>query len=281
MEILSAVDAMRERSDSLRRDGRTIVFVPTMGYLHEGHLSLMREGLRHADALVVSIFVNPIQFGPAEDLSTYPRDPETDARLAEEMGVSILFTPSGDSLYPSRYQTYVQLQDLPEHLCGISRPVHFRGVATVVAKLFNIVRPHVAVFGQKDYQQLLVIRQMTQDLDFGINIIGAPTVRESDGLAMSSRNANLEPALRPSALSLYKSLGKAQTMLREGARDASRIIGEISDFITSHPGTEIDYVSVCNPDTLEDVDMIEKEALMALAVKVGGVRLIDNAMLTP
>ncbi len=272
---------MREHSDNLRRNGRTIVFVPTMGYLHEGHLSLMREGLKHGDSLIVSIFINPAQFGPAEDLTTYPRDLGKYIRLAEKEGVDILFTPGEDDLYPGRYQTYVKLEDLPNHLCGINRPVHFRGVATVVTKLFNIVNPHVAVFGQKDYQQLLVIKQMSQDLNFGVRIVGAAIIREPDGLAMSSRNANLKPELRSSALALFKSLNNAQILLKKGIKKASKIIAEISDFISSHPETEIDYVSICDPETLEDMETIEKQALMALAVKVGSVRLIDNIMLIP
>jgi len=281
IEIISAINEMRERSNNLRCSDRTIVFVPTMGYLHEGHLSLIREGLKHGDFLIVSIFINPTQFGPAEDLSTYPRDLTRDIELAEKEGAALLFTPSEDNLYPENYQTYVKLEALPNYLCGVNRPVHFRGVATIVTKLFNIVNPHVAVFGRKDYQQLLILKQMTRDLNFGIRIVGSAIVREPDGLAMSSRNANLKPELRSSALALFKSLNKAQKLLKKGIKDACIIITEISDFISSHPETEIDYVSICDSETLESVDTIEKQALMALAVKVGSVRLIDNMMLIP
>ncbi len=271
---------MQDGTDRLRRKGRTIAFVPTMGYLHEGHLSLIREGEKHGDHVVLSIFVNPTQFGPEEDLDAYPRSIENDLALAEKEGVDTVFLPNEKDLYPERYETYVSQETLPNHLCGLNRPIHFRGVATVVTKLFNIVKPHVAVFGQKDYQQLLVIKQMVRDLNFGIEIIGAPTLRESDGLAMSSRNANLPAHLRPSARSLSQSMHHAQDLLHRGETDAHVIIQETSDYISSHPETDIDYVSLCDPNTLVDVDSILPQTLMALAVKVGGVRLIDSMILT-
>lgn len=272
---------MQTRSDALRAEGKTLAFVPTMGYLHEGHLSLMREGAKRGDVLILSIFVNPAQFGPGEDLDAYPRDMGRDIALADREGVDIIFTPTEKDLYPEGYQTYVKLDALPNHLCGLSRPVHFRGVATVVAKLFNIVRPHVAVFGSKDYQQVLVIEQMVRDLNFNIEIIGAPIVRESDGLAMSSRNANLPEHLRSSALALHQSLNKAQALVHQGTTDAEAVISEVSAYILSHPETEIDYVRICSPETLEDIEILVEPALMALAVKVGGVRLIDNMLLAP
>jgi len=277
---MESIAAMQERSAALRRDGSILAFVPTMGYLHDGHLSLMREGKKRGDVLIGSIFVNPTQFGPGEDLDAYPRDLGRDFGLAEKEGVDILFTPSAGDLYPEGYQTYVELDTLPNHLCGISRPIHFRGVATVVTKLFNIVQPHVAVFGLKDYQQVQVIRRMVSDLNLAIEIVGAPTVREPDGLAMSSRNANLPAHLRASALTLVKSLSRAQTLLDQGVRDSSDVISDVSRFILSHPETEIDYVRICDPETLEDADTLGGRNLMALAVKVGGIRLIDNSILT-
>jgi pantoate--beta-alanine ligase len=252
-----------------------------MGYLHEGHLALMREGRKHGDALIVSIFVNPKQFGPAEDLQRYPRDLDRDVTLAESVGVDVVFAPEAGAVYEDRFQTHVDLELLPRHLCGPSRPNHFRGVATVVAKLFNIVRPRVAIFGEKDYQQLAVIRRMVRDLNFGIKIIGVPTVREPDGLAMSSRNTYLSEEERRSSMSLFKSLQLAQQAVSEGVSDAQALMRSTSEFIVSYPHTKIDYVTVCDPDTLEDVNRIDGPALMALAVWVGGTRLIDNTILEP
>jgi pantoate--beta-alanine ligase len=252
-----------------------------MGFLHEGHLSLMREGKKHGDDLVVSIYVNPTQFGPGEDFESYPRDPERDVELVRKEGVDALFTPDATSTYGPRYQTYIELEKLPNHLCGISRPIHFRGVATIVTKLFNIVKPHVAVFGQKDYQQLVVIRQMVRDLDFAIKIVGGATVREPDGLAMSSRNNYLSPAQRISALSLYNALVHAQTLVESEITDASRIIEAASGLIKSHKETEIDYIAICDTETLVDVKTVDRPVLMALAVKVGKSRLIDNMILNP
>ena len=281
IEIIKSTQEMQARSDRNRREGKTIVFVPTMGYLHAGHLSLMREGLKHGDDLVVSIFVNPTQFGPGEDLDQYPRDFERDIELTRQEGVDAIFAPDEKEVYGPRYQTSVSLEKLPNHLCGISRPIHFRGVATVVAKLFNIVKPHVAVFGQKDFQQLIVIRQMVQDLNFDIKIVGAPIVREPDGLAMSSRNTYLTPEQRISALSLSKSLQNARRRVENGEKDSANIIEAAADLINSHPETVIDYIAVCDPETLDDVKTINKPVLMALAVKVGTTRLIDNMILEP
>jgi pantoate--beta-alanine ligase len=252
-----------------------------MGFLHEGHLALMREGRKRADELVLSIFVNPAQFGPDEDLETYPRNLERDLELAENEGVNTVFTPTAKELYGNEFQTYVNLEKLPHHLCGISRPVFFRGVATVVSKLFNIVKPHIAIFGQKDFQQLAVIRQMVKDLNFDIDIIGVPTVREADGLAMSSRNAYLSGEERPAALSLYQSLQNAKASLESGQTDADEILKDATRLITTFPGTEIDYINICNPDTLDDINVIKGPVLMALAVKVGNTRLIDNMVISP
>lgn len=281
IEIIASAKKMQDRADRLRREGRTIAFVPTMGFLHEGHLSLMREGRRRCDDLVVSIFVNPTQFGPGEDLGAYPRNLKRDLELVEQVGGDAVFTPSAEELYGKNYQTYVSLEKLPSHLCGLSRPTHFRGVATVVSKLFNIVKPHVAVFGEKDFQQLAVIRQMVEDMNFDVQIIGSPTLREADGLAMSSRNSYLTAGQRKSALCLYLSLQKAQEMVAADIRDVKRIVEEISTFIRSFPETQIDYVAICDPATLDDVDMIQGPCLMALAVKVGKTRLIDNTILKP
>ena len=272
---------MQNRAEQIRTSGQTIAFVPTMGYLHEGHLSLMKRGRKLADRLVASIFVNPAQFGPNEDLSTYPRDPERDATLAEDAGVDILFMPGEAELYPAGYETYIVQTHLPDHLCGLSRPGHFRGVATIVAKLFNITKPHFAVFGEKDYQQLAVIRKMTGDLNFDTEIIGAPTVREPDGLAMSSRNKFLSEKQRQSALILYRCLTEARRAVAEGETDPRRIIEKNEAAIKSEADTVIDYIKICHPDTLEDIDAIDRPVLMALAVKVGDTRLIDNLMLFP
>lgn len=281
IEIITTAKEMQARSDRIRRQGTTIVFVPTMGFLHEGHLTLMREGKKRGEDLVVSIFVNPKQFGPGEDLEAYPRDLERDLELVRKEGVNAVFTPYPGEMYGERFQTFVELEKLPKHLCGISRPLFFKGVATVVTKLFNIVKPHVAVFGQKDFQQLTVIRQMVRDLNLDITIIGSPTVREPDGLAMSSRNTYLTPEQRLSALSLNKSLKKAQTLVENGLRDADEIIDAAAALIRSHPETEIDYISVCDPETLDDLVTIDRPALMALAVKIGKARLIDNMILKP
>jgi pantoate--beta-alanine ligase len=281
IQIITTIKEMQQRSDQMRRREDTIVFVPTMGFLHEGHLSLMREGKRYGNDLVVSIFVNPTQFGPGEDLETYPRDIERDFDLIRKEGVNAVFVPEVFEIYGESFQTHIELDKLPNHLCGISRPVFFKGVATIVIKLFNIVKPHVAVFGQKDYQQFIVIRQMVCDLNLDIKIVGAPTIRESDGLAMSSRNTYLTQKQRISALSLYKSLKKAQKLLDDGIQDAATIVDSVSKLIRSYPETEIDYINICHPETLDDMKTIDRPVLIALAVKVGKARLIDNVILKP
>jgi pantoate--beta-alanine ligase len=272
---------MQARSDRMRRQFKTIVFIPTMGFLHEGHLSLIKEGHKHGDDMVVSIFVNPTQFGPGEDLASYPRNLERDLVLLQKEGVNAVFTPDAKEIYSREFQTYVTLEKLPKYLCGASRPIHFRGVATIVAKLFNTVKPHVAVFGRKDYQQLIVVRQMVYDLNFGIEIIGAPTVREPDGLAMSSRNTYLTPEQRISALSLYKSFQKAKELIKSGIKDAATIIDEATKLIQSYPETDIDYIAICDTETLVDIQTINGPVQMLLAVQVGKARLIDNMLLNP
>ncbi len=280
MEVIEGVGQMQMRAERLRQAGHTICLVPTMGFLHEGHLTLMRIGKAHADILILSIFVNPTQFGPSEDYEAYPRDTEGDLLKAERMGADIVFMPRADEMYGKGFQTKVSLGDLTRHLCGRSRPDHFDGVATVVAKLFNITKPHLAVFGQKDYQQLAVITRMVRDLNMDIEIIGAPTVRETDGLAMSSRNSYLDPEARRSALCLKEAMDLADGMVKQGERDARVIKRAIEALIEGVPLARIDYVSMCDPVTLDPVETMERETLLALAVRVGKTRLIDNRMLS-
>jgi pantoate--beta-alanine ligase len=279
MEIIKTIDHMQQASDAIRMEGESLALVPTMGFLHEGHLTLMRAGKDHCDRLVVSLFVNPTQFGPNEDFEAYPRDTEGDLKKAEDAGADIVFMPSSKEMYPKGAQTSVVVKDLPRHLCGLSRSGHFDGVTTVVAKLFHIVKPHAAVFGQKDYQQLAVISRMVMDLDMDIRIIGVPTVREADGLAMSSRNSYLNPEERRSALSLKKSLDLAQRLFHEGEENALMVKDFVRSYILEHPYTEIDYIALCDPVTLEDVVTLADGTLMALAVRVGKTRLIDNGRL--
>ncbi len=279
MEIIAGVKEMRRRSEQLRMERKTIAFVPTMGYLHEGHLSLMQEGRKMGDVLAISIFVNPTQFGPGEDYERYPRDMKRDLQLAREVGVDIVFTPSTQEMYPPEFQTSVEVEKVTKNLCGISRPHHFRGVTTVVAKLFNIVKPHLALFGQKDYQQLATIKRMMEDLNMDIEIIGLPTVRETDGLAMSSRNTYLKSKERKAAQSLYRSLCRGEELFHQGEKSAAAILQEIRGIIEAEQLTQIDYAKICNPQTLEDIEEIEDEGVIALAVKIGKTRLIDNLIL--
>jgi pantoate--beta-alanine ligase len=276
MEIIDNVTGMQKRCEEIRREGKTIALVPTMGFLHDGHLELMREGNWLADILVISIFVNPTQFGPIEDYQDYPRDMEGDLKKAEGAGVDIVFTPSVEEMYPEGFQTKVVVERVTKYLCGLSRPGHFEGVATVVAKLFNIIKPHIAIFGQKDFQQLTVIRRMVRDLNMDIEIIGIPTIREPDGLAMSSRNKYLNTEERKSALCLKKSIDMTLGLIKEGERDAEKLKIAIRESILKHPFTDIDYVSICNPFSLEEIETIQGKALLAIAIKVGKTRLIDN-----
>ncbi len=272
---------MQEWARAKKKNSKTISFVPTMGYLHQGHISLLEKGKPLCDELVLSIFVNPSQFGPNEDLDAYPTDMENDLRLAEAAGVTAVFLPQKQDIYPQDYQTRISLDSLPHHLCGKCRPVHFGGVATVVTKLFNIVMPDVAIFGKKDYQQFQIIRRMTLDLDFDIEILGGEIVREPDGLAMSSRNAYLTADQRESALSLSRSVRKAAQAVARGEKNPGVIQTEITAFIQSFPQTSIDYISFCDPATLEPVKIIDKQILVALAVRVGKTRLIDNLLIDP
>lgn len=252
-----------------------------MGYLHEGHLKLLTECRKKCDYLILSIFVNPTQFSANEDLSSYPTDLEEDLKLAKECGVDAVFTPEKESLYENEYETYVELENLPHHLCGLSRPIHFRGVATIVTKLFNIVKPQVAAFGEKDFQQLAIIRKMVKDLNFDIEIIGVPIVREEDGLAMSSRNSYLSTSQRKTALVLSRSLAHAKSAVEKGIVSTGEIACDIENLINSKPETNIDYITFCNPHTLKPVSSITEETLLALAVNVGETRLIDNSIIKP
>ena len=267
---------MQSFSTSLRMDGNKIAFVPTMGYFHEGHLSLMKEAKNMADCLVVSIYVNPTQFGPKEDFSKYPRDLDRDLKMAESVNVDVIFFPPDKEMYPANYQTYVDVEKVTQNLCGMSRQGHFRGVATVCNKLFNIVKPDFAVFGKKDFQQFVTIKRMVDDLNIDIQIVGSPTVRESDGLAMSSRNKYLNKDERKSALTLFKALKLAQKLYSNGEKKSSVIITEVEKLIKRASFTAIDYIKICDTRTLKDADKIKNQSVIALAVKVGNTRLIDN-----
>jgi pantoate--beta-alanine ligase len=269
---------MSSISDELRKSGKTIVLVPTMGNFHEGHLSLMREGRRRGDVLVVSLFVNPTQFGEGEDYDIYPRDFSRDKGLIEGIGVDIIFVPTTEEMYPEGYQTFVEVERVTKPMEGQFRPIHFRGVTTVVAKLFNIVKPHMAIFGQKDFQQLVVIRRMVEDLNMGVEIIGMPIVRERNGLAMSSRNSYLTFDQRKSALSLNRSLQKASQLFRSGERNPGKIIDAVRGMIEPERDITIEYVEVRDAKTLEEIEIIEGPSVIALAAKVGKVRLIDNVI---
>jgi pantoate--beta-alanine ligase len=278
MRIITSLPRMKAASARLKAAGRTIGFVPTMGYFHQGHLSLVRASRKAADATVVSIFVNPTQFGPGEDLARYPRDLARDARMLRAEGTDILFLPRAADMYPPGYKTYVQVHELQNKLCGRSRPIHFRGVCTVVLKLFNIIRPDLAFFGQKDAQQAVIIRRMVRDLDLDVKIEVKPIVRDADGLALSSRNAYLGPAERKAALALTRSLKEAKIMVARGQRKAAVLIKRMRSHLRKEPLVRVDYVAVVDPEELEPLSLIEDEALIALAVFVGRTRLIDNVM---
>jgi pantoate--beta-alanine ligase len=280
MEIISEPREMRARALKWRAQGQKVVLVPTMGYFHRGHLSLMEYGRTLGDQVVVSLFVNPTQFGPSEDYQQYPRDPERDSALAREVGVDVLYTPSTEAMYPEGYQTYVMVEQLTRGLCGPSRPGHFRGVATVVLKLFNQVQPHAAIFGEKDYQQLQVIKRLAADLDVPVEVVGRPIVREPDGLAMSSRNTYLNPEERRAALCLYRALLAARELVVSGAKSRESILEAVRQIIMSTPHTDIDYAALVHPETLKEVDAIHGEARLALAVRVGKTRLLDNTLLS-
>jgi pantoate--beta-alanine ligase len=280
MEIIEKVKDMQAYSQDLRVEGKVITFVPTMGYLHEGHLSLMKEGRKRGDVLVVSVFVNPTQFGPGEDFKQYPRDFESDNKMMESVGVDVVFYPGAEEVYPEGYQTYVTVEDVTKNLCGMSRPHHFRGVATVCAKLFNCVLPHIAIFGRKDYQQLKVIEKMVKDMNMDVGIIGMPIVREPDGLAMSSRNEYLDKKERKAALCLYNAILAVREQFENGERRVGALTDRAVGVIMDEELATIDYVKLAHPEAITDlVGVVWDRALLALAVRIGKTRLIDNTVL--
>lgn len=280
LTVTNSIIAQQELSRRLARKGKTIAIVPTMGALHEGHLSLIRYGLKKADVVVTTIFVNPTQFAPTEDLNRYPRDPQGDLKKIKQAGGQIVFMPSPREIYPEAFETYVSVENLTRTLEGASRPTHFRGVTTIVAKLFNIVRPDIALFGMKDYQQAMVLKRMTTDLNWPIEFIIRPTVREKDGLALSSRNRFLSPELRAQAPALYRSLKAARQMVRDGQTDAAAVEAEMRRIIAQDaPIAVIDYIAFTEMESLKPVTVIGKNTVASLAARFETVRLIDNLKL--
>lgn len=281
MRVIDTVAEMQQQANQWRREGLVIGFVPTMGYLHQGHLELMRCAKGKSDRVVVSIFVNPTQFAPGEDFERYPRDLDRDMGLMHSVGVDAVFTPTVADMYPEGYQTYVEVGEVTRPLCGAKRPGHFRGVTTVVAKLFHIVKPHVAVFGEKDYQQLLTIRRMVRDLAMDVEIVGHPIVREPDGLAMSSRNVYLSEEERREALLLSQALAEATRLARSGERAAAALVSAAQRVLEQGSRVRIDYAELRDADTLQEMDTLDRPGVLALAAYVGKARLIDNAVLRP
>ena len=280
MKIIKSVSDMSAEAARLRGEGKRISFVPTMGNLHEGHLSLMRMAKPLGDVLVISIFVNPLQFEPGSDFDAYPRTFQDDLEKSGAVGVDIVFAPTETDLYPEGFQTTVEVTKISKGLCGDFRPGHFKGVATVVLKLFNIVKPHVAIFGEKDFQQLCVIRRMVRDLNLDVEIVGHPTVRESDGLAMSSRNQYLSPEERKHATLLYQLLKKAQELFKKGEKRTQRLIADVQNGLSRDPLISVEYVSIRDRETLESLGKtIDRPAVLAIAVHIGKTRLIDNIFL--
>lgn len=280
MEVVSTVAAARAAVGAARAQGKVIGVVPTMGALHEGHLSLIRRARAECGFVVVTLFVNPTQFGPTEDLSRYPRPFEADCELSAGAGADLMFAPPVEEVYPSGFSTYVTVEGLTQGLCGASRPTHFRGVTTVVSKLFNMVGPDRAYFGEKDYQQLQVIRRMTRDLDFPVEIVPCPIVREADGLALSSRNRYLSPEERRSALTLSQGLGAARELYRRGERDGGALIAAARGPLEADPQVRVDYVELVDAETLEPARQVEHPAVLAVAAFLGKTRLIDNTVLS-
>lgn len=277
MKIVSTIEEVRAQVKEWKKEGQSIGFVPTMGYLHEGHMSLI-DAAGENDKVVVSIFVNPMQFGPTEDLANYPRDLEHDAKLCEEHGVDLIFHPTPEEMYGDQFYSYVDMDVLTKELCGLSRPVHFRGVCTVVTKLFNIVTPDRAYFGQKDAQQLAVIKRMVKDLNMPLTITGCPIIREADGLAKSSRNTYLSIEEREAALVLSRSIFLGKEMVEKGERDCKKILAAMTAEIEKEPLAKIDYVKIVDLDTMQQVEKIDRGILAAIAVYIGKTRLIDNFM---
>ena len=276
MKIVKTVDEVRAQVKEWRKEGLSVGLVPTMGYLHEGHQSLIKKSVEQNDRTVVSVFVNPMQFGPTEDLESYPRDLEADARLVESTGGDLIFNPEPEEMYKDGFCSFVNMTGLPDALCGLTRPVHFKGVCTVVNKLFNIVKPDRAYFGEKDAQQLAIIMRMVKDLNMDIEIVGCPIIRETDGLAKSSRNIYLTPEERKAAVILSKSVALGKKMVAEGEKDAKKIVTAMKELINSEPLATIDYVEMVDMDTMKAIDEVKGHVLCAMAVKFGKARLIDN-----
>lgn len=281
MKICTRIEQIRFASGKARREGNRVGLVPTMGALHEGHLSLVRAAKSQCDVVAVSIFVNPTQFGPNEDFAKYPRTFERDCHLLENESVDLVFAPSAEEMYPAGAVTYVTVESLSDRLCGRSRPGHFRGVTTVVSKLFHIVEPDVAFFGQKDAAQVAIIQRMVRDLNIPVEIVVCPIVREPDGLAMSSRNAYLAPEQRKAALALSRALGHVQRVFDGGERNAARLIEAGKQVIAEEPSVRLDYLEIVDPESLKAMDLVSTTSLVALAAFVGTTRLIDNVVLTP
>lgn len=276
IKVVSTVEETRAQVKDWRKHGLTVGLVPTMGYLHEGHQSLIKKAVAENDRVVVSVFVNPIQFAPNEDLETYPRDLEADTKLCDSTGADLIFHPTPDEMYPEGFSTHIQMDNLTKELCGKTRPTHFGGVCTVVGKLFNIVQPDKAYFGQKDAQQLAIIKRMVRDLNFDIGIVGCPIIREPDGLAKSSRNTYLNAVERKAALILSKSIELGKQLVAGGERDAQTIIKAMTDKINTEPLAKIDYVNAVDALNIEPLETLRGEVLIAIAVYIGKTRLIDN-----
>ena len=281
VKIITKIDELRKNLKKERLAGKTIGLVPTMGCFHQGHLSLIRRARQECDVVVVSLYINPLQFGPQEDFKDYPRNLGRDKKLAEKEGVDYLFLPENKEMYPGKQLTFVEVKEITSKLCGQNRPGHFTGVATVCAKLFNIVRPHKAYFGEKDFQQLKVVQTMVKDLNFDLEIIAVPTVREKDGLAISSRNIYLTPTQRKAALVLSRSLNQAQRMVSEGEREAQVLKERLLETIKKNDSVTLEYLSVCDPENFEEITRVDEKALLAIAIRIGKARLIDNTILKP
>jgi pantoate--beta-alanine ligase len=280
MRILTDPSEVQTACLTERCSGRSLALVPTMGYYHEGHLSLMRWARQNADTVAVSLFVNPTQFGPGEDLESYPRDFERDCRLAEAEGVDLLFAPQAQDVYKPDHATWVEVPALSRNLCGKSRPEHFRGVCTVVTKLFNLMLPHTAVFGRKDWQQLAIIKRLVHDLNLPVRVEGRPIVREPDGLAMSSRNVYLSPGQRQEAVNISRGLTKAMEWVTQGCTDPEALLGRLAEFYAQQiPSGRIDYLELVHPESLEPVNLVQGNVLLAVAVRIGQARLIDNSLM--
>jgi pantoate--beta-alanine ligase len=279
LEQINQIAQMPKKAREIHKTGKTIGLVPTMGYFHQGHLSLMKAAKEETDHVIVSLFVNPTQFGPSEDFDRYPRDLKRDMELAKQTGVDTIFCPTIDEMYPSGFLTQVKVENLGDMLCGASRPGHFQGVTTVVSKLFNIISPDFAYFGQKDAQQTIIIKKMVEDLNFHINIRVLPIVREKDGLAMSSRNIYLSERERKAALCIYSAIQQAEKIFNKGERETNPLINQAKDIINDEPLAKLEYLVICHIKDLSPLEKIEDKALMALAVRIGKTRLIDNTIL--